>query len=161
MNATAAHTLVVIPCAAAKHDGTMAAADLYSSANFAHMLRSARVHAADAVDSFGRPVQATVMILSARYGLVDLDTELASYDTKMGDAGCITAAGVAAQLAELAPAAIESLLPAAYRRTLEAAVAELNEDDANEWIEFMDVFEAAPGIGFQRGVASSLVRTAA
>lgn len=156
MSDTAAHTLVVIACAAAKHEGTHAAAELYTSANFAHMLRSAQAHAADAVDSFGRPVEAKVMILSARYGLVELDQHLASYDTKMGDAGCITAAGVAAQLAELAPAAIESLLPAAYRRTLAAAVELSNEDDGNTWIELMDAFEAAPGIGYQRGVAAKL-----
>lgn len=159
MNATTAHTLVIIPCAAAKVDGTAAARELYTSANFAHVLRSAEAHAADAVDSYGRPVAAKVMILSARYGLVELDTELAAYDVKMGDAGCITAAGIADQLAELAPTAIESLLPAAYRAALEDAVAELNDDD-NEWIEFMDAYEAAPGIGFQRGVASSLARYA-
>lgn len=154
--ATSTHTLVVIPCAAAKLDGIHAAADLYTSANFAHMLRSAKAHAADAVDSFGRPVTARVMILSAHYGLVDLDQALASYDVKMGDAGCITAEGVAAQLAELAPTTIEALLPKTYRRTLAAAVEATREDDDNEWIEFMDVFEAAPGIGFQRGVASQL-----
>lgn len=159
MPATSAHTLVIIPCAAAKLAGSHAAADLYASANFAHMLRSAQVHAADTAAAL--EVTTTVMVLSARYGLVELDQVLANYDTKMGDADCITAAGVAAQLAELAPTTIESLLPSAYRATLEAAVDQLNDDEANAWIEFLDVFEAAPGIGFQRGVASSLVRTAA
>lgn len=158
---TATHTLVVIPCAAAKHDGSHAAADLYASPNFAHMLRAARAHAADAVDSYGNPTTARVMILSAQYGLVELDQVLASYDTKMGDKGCVTPAGVAAQLAELAPTAIEAMLPAAYRRTLAAAVEALNDDEDNAWIEFMDVYEAAPGIGYQRGVASQLAREAA
>lgn len=53
------------------------------------------------------------------------------------------------------------MLPGAYRRTLAAAVELLNEDDANEWIGFADVYEAAPGIGYQRGVASALGRLAA
>jgi hypothetical protein len=161
MTSTAAHTLVVIPCAAAKNDGTHAAADLYASPNFAHMLRSAQAYAADAVDSFGEPVQATVMILSAHYGLVALDQALATYDTKMGDAGCITPAGVTAQLAELAPSAIEALLPGAYFRTLAAAVELSNDDEDNAWISLLDAFEAAPGIGYQRGVAGQLARPAA
>lgn len=159
MTATTAHTLVIIPCAAAKVDGAATARELYSSANFAHVLRSAEAHAASTAAELG--VTTEVVILSARYGLVSLDQSLASYDVKMGDAGCITAAGLAEQVADLAPAVIESLLPAAYRDALAAAVAELNDDDANEWISFLDVYEAAPGIGFQRGVASSLARSAA
>lgn len=161
MTDTTAHTLVIIPCAAAKIDTAAAASDLYASNNFRHMLNAAVAHATDAVDTFGNTVEAKVMILSAKYGLVELDQVLAPYNTKMGDAGCITAAGIAAQLAELAPAAIESMLPGAYRRQLEAAVAELNDDEDNAWIEFIDAYEAAPGIGYQRGVASALARMAA
>lgn len=157
---TTTTTLVVIPCAAAKHTGTHAARDLYASPNFAHTLRAAQLHATNAVDTHGQPTTAKVMILSAQYGLVELNQQLAAYDVKMGQAGCITAAGIAAQLMELAPAAIESLLPAAYRTGLQAAVAALNDDEDNGWIEFMDVYEAAPGIGYQRGVAGVLARLA-
>lgn len=156
MTPTTAHTLVVVPCAAAKRAGSHTAAQLYTSPNFAYMLRCARVHAANAVDSQGQPVTAEVMVLSARYGLVALDQLLASYDVRMGDTGCITAAGIAAQLAELAPQAVEALLPGAYRRALAAAVELSNDDEANAWISFSDVFEAAPGIGYQRGIASTL-----
>lgn len=144
--------LVVIPCAAAKLDVPAPAGQLYASANFAHMLRAAQATAADS------DVPAKVMILSAEHGLVDLDTVLAPYDTKMGDAGCVTAADVRAQLA--GATTITAMLPAAYYRTLAAAVAANNDDDTAPWIELLDVYEDAPGIGYQRGVATSLVRTA-
>ncbi|AER47240.1 hypothetical protein SEA_WEST99_8 [Mycobacterium phage West99] len=153
MSNTTAAQLVVIPCASAKREGVHAAAELYTSANFANTLRNAQAIAAD-MDN------AKVMILSAKYGLVDLDQELASYDTKMGDAHCITVEGLAAQLAEIAPEAIDMYLPGAYRRTLAAAVELLNDDEDNEWISMNDVYEAAPGIGYQRGVVGQLGREA-
>lgn len=155
-NTNTAATLVVIPCAAAKLDTAAAARDLYASDNFAHMLRSAQAYAADEDN-------AKVMILSAEHGLLDLDTVVAPYDTKMGDAGCIDADVVRAQLIELAPAAIVSMLPAAYYRRVWAAVSDINENgaDTDPWIDLMDAYEAAPGIGYQRGVASALARIAA
>ena len=157
MSNPAAHTLIVVPCAADKADRPVAARELYVSDNFAHALRAAELEAIDTERVCG--VSVKVMILSARYGLVELDQVLAPYDLRMGQAGSISAAGIAAQLAELAPSAVMSMCPAAYRDRLAAAVAESNEDEDNAWIEFIDTYEAAPGIGYQRGVASSLIRT--
>jgi hypothetical protein len=148
--------IVVIPCAAAKADAAAPAAELYASANFAHMLRSAKAHAADTAAQFGTEV--TVMILSAEHGLLDLDTVVAPYDTKMGDAGCITPDKLAAQLVARNITTVEALLPSAYFRTMWAAVTEVNDNgaDTDPWIDLYEVFEAAPGIGYQRGVAARL-----
>lgn len=157
MSNTAAHTLIVVPCAADKAATPMAARDLYTSANFAHTLGAAELEAIDTVRVCG--TSTTVMILSAKHGLVALDQIVAPYDTKMGDEGDVDAATIAAQIAELAPRAIVSLLPSAYAARLTAAVAAVNDDEDNEWVELMDAYEDAPGIGFQRGVAGSLKRT--
>ena len=67
-----AHTLIVIPCAAAKLDAPAKARDLYDSANFRHMLAAAEVEAAADAEHFGHTTK--VMILSAEHGLLDLDT---------------------------------------------------------------------------------------
>lgn len=150
--------LVLVPCAAAKLDVPAAARDLYASANFQHMLRAALTEAADTTAVLGVP--ARVMILSAEHGLLELDTVVAPYDTKMGDAGCVTPAVLRDQLAATGATTVEAMLPAAYYDALAAAVADNNDDDTAPWIELLNVYEAAPGIGYQRGVASSLVRTA-
>lgn len=160
---TTAHAdhIVIIPCAAAKVDHTAPARDLYDSANFRSTLRAATITAADIAAEFG--VTTKVMILSAEHGLLDLDTEVAPYDTKMGNAGCIGTDALVDQLVALAPSAITSMLPGSYYRPVWAAVSFINEEGSDEdpWIDLMDTYEAAPGIGYQRGVASALVRIAA
>lgn len=156
-----ARHLVIVPCAAAKLDVAAPAEELYASANFRHMLAAAKATAADTAALTGET--AKVMILSAEHGLVELDEVLDPYNTKMGQAGCIGTELVVDQLVALAPASITSLLPSAYFQRIWEAVSFINEegDDADPWIELMDAYEAAPGIGFQRGVASALVRIAA
>lgn len=156
-----ARHLVIVPCAAAKAETAAPAAELYASANFRHMLTAAIATAADTAKLTGE--SAKVMILSAEHGLVELDEVLAPYDTKMGQKGCIGTELVVDQLLGLAPASITSLLPSAYFQRVWEAVSFINEEGSDEdpWIELMDAYEAAPGIGFQRGVASSLVRIAA
>ena len=99
-----------------------------------------------------------VMILSAEHGLLELDDKTAPYDTKMGQPGSISATEVRWQLAHLDPAAIVSMLPSAYATVLKAAVDSGNDRGTFD-IDLMDAYEAAPGIGYQRGVASSLART--
>lgn len=155
--AAAAHTIIVIPCAAEKAEIASAARALYTSANFANTLAAAELEAIDTERVCGTSTK--VMILSAKHGLIELDAIVAPYNTKMGEAGDIDAAAIAAQLAELAPSAIISLLPAAYRNRLAAAVAEINDDEDAQWIDMMDTYEDAPGIGYQRGVVGSLKRT--
>jgi len=113
MSDIAAHTIIVIPCAAAKSATPAPARSLYTSFNFAHTLGAAELEAIDTERVCG--TSTTVMILSAEHGLVELDQVLAPYDTKMGQAGCVTPATIAAQLAELAPKTIVSWLPSSYR----------------------------------------------
>lgn len=153
MNAAHAAHLVIIPCAAAKVDAPAAARDLYDSANFRHALRAAEATAADQGDT-------KVMILSAEHGLVELDTVLAPYDTKMGRKGAVAVEVIIDQLVSLAPATITSMLPSAYFQPIWEAVTFINEEGSDEdpWIALMDVYEASPGIGFQRGTSSSLLR---
>lgn len=150
-----AHTahLVIIPCAAAKVDHAAPARDLYDSANFRHALAAAEATAADQGDT-------RVMILSAEHGLVELDTVLAPYDTKMGQRGCIGTEVIVDQLVALAPQSVTSMLPSAYYQRVWEAVTFINEEGSDEdpWIDLMDVYEASPGIGYQRGTASSLLR---
>lgn len=155
---TKAHTLVVIPCAADKLDVPALAMDLYSSDNFAHVLNAARVTAVADAAEFGHDTK--VMILSAKHGLIDLGQVIEPYDVKMGDAGCIGRDDLVDQLVSLAPEAIISLLPSRYFHPVWSAVSFINEEGSDEdpWIELMDGYEAAPGIGYQRGVASTLVR---
>ncbi|UXE04395.1 hypothetical protein SEA_FUNSIZED_24 [Mycobacterium phage Funsized] len=161
MNGTNARHLVVIPCAAAKVGHTAPARELYDSANFRHALRAAETVARETGELFGET--AAVMILSAEHGLVALDDVLDPYDTKMGQRGCIGTDIVVDQLVALAPRTVTSMLPAAYYQRVWEAVTFINEEGSDEdpWIELLDTYEAAPGIGFQRGVASSLLRTAA
>lgn len=149
--------LIVVACGATKLDHPAPAETLYCSGHFALMLRAARSEAADTARVCGG--SAGVAILSALHGLVDPTTLLAPYNLKMGQPGSITAPRVAAQLRAIAPNEIVAMLPAAYLRVLTDAVGTL--DDAGlAGIAVLDAFEAAPGIGYQRGVAASLLRTA-
>lgn len=144
--AGAGSPVVVIACGANKLSTTAPAADLYTSAHFALMLRAAR---RVATQQAGR-----VLILSALHGLVELDTQLAPYDVKMGDPGSITPAALAHQLAALAPSSITTLLPLAYAAALDEAAELAGAPD------LVDLFAEAPGIGYQRGVASRLLTAA-
>jgi hypothetical protein len=149
--------LLVVACAAAKRQHPAPAAKLYCSNNFAFMLSAARCEAAETTRICGLP--AGVAILSALHGLVDLDTVIAPYDLKMGQPGSCNPERVAAQLSARRPDQIIALLPAAYLRVLAAGIHIVNEAGTAD-IELMDAFEAAPGIGYQRGVAASLLRRA-
>ena len=51
------------------------------------------------------------------------------------------------------------MLPSAYLGVLTEAVTTLNEAGLAD-ITVLNAFESAPGIGYQRGVAASLLRTA-
>lgn len=145
MTTTAARTIVyIVPCGAAKLDRPAAARDLYTGAHFANTLATAEAMAADD--------DGIVLILSAKLGLIELDTVVAPYDVKMGDADAITPAGIrttadALGLEELDPE-LYALLPGAYYAALAEALAPLDMFAA-------DVYEAAPGIGYQRGTVRS------
>lgn len=141
-----ARPVVVIACGATKLDTTAPAAELYTSAHFALMLRAAR---RVATQQAGR-----VLILSALHGLVELDTEIAPYDVKMGDPGSIAPDVLAHQVASIAPSSITTLLPLAYAAALDEAAELAGAPD------LVDLFAEAPGIGYQRSVASRLLAAA-
>ncbi len=136
---------VIIPCVADKQDAPCYAVDMYTSDNFRNTLAAARS------DSFAG---AQVLILSALYGLVTLDTLLYPYDLKMGDQDCVTAETVAIQAEALGltwSSDVYALLPAAYFAVLNEALRSLDVYPQN-------VYEAAPGIGYQREVVGCIRR---
>ena len=146
---TTTTTVLVIPCGAAKLTEAAPARDLYTGSMFRHQL-------AAAAESFG-PEGGTILVLSALHGLVSLDTVLAPYNVKMGDRGSVTASTVAAQAMDLGiewGTEVFTLLPKAYRVLLDEALRTLD-------VFAQDIYEASPGIGYQRGTCSSILRTAA
>lgn len=109
---TAPGTLVVVvPCGARKLPHPAAAGDLYRGSYH----RAAR-RAAEALTADG----GTVLIVSARFGLLALDDPVVPYDQRMGRPGAITGAAVARQVLDrgLADADAVLLTPQAYSRIL-------------------------------------------
>ena len=140
----------IVPCGAEKASEAAPARFLYEGQAFRLALAAAEAEAEATFRDLG--LEADVLILSAKHGLVSPDAELEPYDVKVSDAEAI---GPVALAASLVMAGVEegdelySMLPRAYRELLEEAAADL---------PVFDVYEAAPGIGWQRGVASSLIR---
>jgi hypothetical protein len=95
--------------------------------------------------------RSAVLILSALHGLVSLDTVLAPYDVKMGDAGSIDTLDLEATF--LAHGLNEDgvdlycMLPQAYFAALDAVA-------RRYWVYPADVYEATAGIGEQKHVAA-------
>lgn len=139
----AAGPIVVVPCGAQKLTTAAAAGQLYTSPHFALVYRAACKLAAK---QSGR-----VRILSALHGLVEPWTVIEPYDVKMGDPASIAPAAIAEQLRRLNPTTITTMLPRAYAEALDAAV------ELNGGPDLIDLYAEAPGIGYQRGVASRLV----
>lgn len=139
--------VVVIACGAKKLDRRAPAAELYTSANFRLHLRAAGALAAD--------LGGRVLILSALHGLVDPAAELEPYNVKMGDAGSIAADVLANQLEAIAPSSIHALLPRAYASALDVAA------ELAGFGDLVDLFADAPGIGYQRAVSATLLRSIA
>jgi hypothetical protein len=157
------HTLVVIACGAAKAPQALPAGQLYTSATWAHFAAAAQAVARSDSAYFGHRTE--VVVLSARHGLVDLQTVIAPYDDTFTRASSVTVTKceLIDQLVHRAPAVIMSLLPGAYWSRLRDAVATVNEEgcESDPWIELLDCYEpgfgAAFGIGYQRGCASRLL----
>lgn len=131
--------VVIIPCGAEKVDAPAAARDLYVGNMFATALRTAQS------DAFG--LDPIVYVLSAKHGLLRLDDEVAPYDVKMGGDGSVDPATVCMQAAELdidEADEVYTLLPRAYYEVADRALRPLG-------VYAQDVYEACPGIGYQRG----------
>jgi len=138
----------VIACGAEKTAHAAPAADLYVGTAFRHFLNAATTEAAATTRDLG--TDATVWILSAKHGLVALTDVLDPYNVKMGDDDSIDTATLATQAAAyFGDDEVFGMLPAKYLDALTAAGAYVQ-----------NTYEAAPGIGYQRGVASSMIRSA-
>jgi hypothetical protein len=135
----------VIACGAAKLDHPAAARDLYVGTLFRHTLTCVEANAAyDEREG----LVTRVLVLSARYGLVELDRVIAPYEQRMGDPGSIGAEELTAQALALGidwGAAVYAFLPGAYLRRLDEALRPLD-------VYAADVYEATGGIGDHRHV---------
>jgi hypothetical protein len=145
-------TYFIIPCGTEKATEPAAAADLYTSAHWRYVLDSVCVEAAVT------PGHCVVLILSAKHGLLPLDQVIAPYDLRMGDEGCVTVDQLAEQCKALGLAYDEAaetypeiycFLGMDYFRPLDEA---LRRDD----VYAFNVYEAAPGIGYQRRVIANI-----
>jgi hypothetical protein len=146
--------LFVIPCGAEKATQAAPARELYRGSAFQLQLVAAEAEAEATRRDLG--VEARVLILSALHGLIGPDEIVAPYDVRMDSGDSIPAAALAASaiLQGITEGdEIYSMLPAAYRARLAQATELIG-------VGVQNVYEAAPGIGFQRGVCSSLIRTA-
>lgn len=136
----------VIPCGAGKIDVPAPARDLYTGSMFRHTLENAlRAVDLDAAAGLG---DGRVLILSAKYGLVDLDTVLEPYDLRMGDKGSVTAETLTAQALALGidwGADVYALLPRPYLARLDEALRELD-------VYVQDVYEVSGGILGQKRI---------
>lgn len=148
----------VIPCGGAKLDRAAPARDLYTGSMFRHTLTNVeRCAAGDEAAGLG-PVR--ILILSAKYGLVQLDDVLEPYDLKMGKTGSVTAETLAEQAYALGidyGAEVYALLPKRYLQRLDEALRTL-------YVYVQDVYEACggpdgrDGIGPQRRVNAIIGR---
>lgn len=141
---------VIIPCSGDKLDHAAPARDLYTGTMFRHTLAAAEKTATDA-RADGE--NAIVLVLSARYGLVTLDRVLDPYEQRMDQPGAIPAIEVARQALALGidwGDEVYAFLPAAYFKVLHEALWAID-------VYPQPVYEAAPGIGYQRGVNANVV----
>ncbi|MEU3452291.1 DUF6884 domain-containing protein [Micromonospora sp. NPDC006766] len=142
----------VIPCGGAKLTRRAPARDLYLGSLFRHTLDNAERCARLDTETLDQP--ARVLILSAKYGLVELDEVLEPYDLRMDAPGSITADALAAQAGALGidwGAEVYALLPRPYLARLDEALRSLDV-----WVQ--DVYEACGGNGDQRHVNAVIGR---
>lgn len=143
----------VVPCGAKKLDRAAPACDLYVGTMFRHTYDNAVRCAALDVKEGAAPA-ARVLILSAKYGLVDPATMLEPYDQRMGAPGSVTVETLAGQALALGigwdddseqGSDVYALLPRPYLARLDSALRTLD-------VYVQDVYEACTGIGEQRRV---------
>lgn len=139
--------LVVIACGADTLNRPAPARELYTSPHFRHALRAAEAYA-------GR-TESAVRILSAKHGLLALDTIVTPYDVRFGQPGHIHASRLSNQLITLHAHTVTTLLPRHYLTALTEAARVLHDTGAN--LTVIDLFAHARGIGYQRAVLSSLL----
>ncbi|MFG3415833.1 DUF6884 domain-containing protein [Streptomyces althioticus] len=125
--------LVIIPCGSAKLDHKAPAGELYVGPYH----RSCR-DAADALTAEG----GTVLILSARYGLVTLDQEIEPYDLRMGQLGSVTVEQLREQARDLGADAAENVIILGGEAYTNAAL--------QVWPQAATPLAGLSGMGYQR-----------
>lgn len=141
----------VVPCSRQHVEHAAPARDFYESHQFRYTLAAAeRMAAADG----GR-----VLIMSAKYGLVEPTEVLAPYDVTVNDSAAIDQFRLAVTAITHGldyDSDVYTFLPRSYRELLAEALQMLE-------IYTSDVYESSPGgrqggIGFQRGVVRSCTK---
>jgi hypothetical protein len=131
---------VIIPCGGAKQKSPANARDLYIGSMYRDQLATALT----------MTTPENIRILSAKHGLIALDTIVEPYDLKMGQKGSVTSDTLAGQLAEMLPKnetyIIDALLPKKYAAAL--------EDATGDWI--VNHFDGCAGIGYQKQVLKKI-----
>lgn len=136
----------VIPCGGAKLDHPARAQDLYTGSMFRHTWDNATRSAA--LDEGAGLGPARVLILSAKYGLVEPDQVLQPYDLRMSEPGSVSVQTIAQQALALGidwGSQVYALLPRPY-------LARLDEALRTHDVYPIDVYEAAKGIGEQKRI---------
>jgi hypothetical protein len=147
-------TLFVIPCGATKLTQPSPARTLYTGAMFRYCLAVIEEEV-ELARAAGRHV--AVRILSARHGLLDLDTHVEPYDQKMTDRDAVPTTIVADQLIPLTEAGgvdIHAFLPRPYLAKLLAAHEMLERRSHHPQVH--DHYLGARGIGHHRQVLATL-----
>lgn len=130
--------VVVVPCGVRKLEHPAAAGDLYTGSYHRAARRAAAALTADG---------GTVLIISARFGLLALDDSVAPYEQRMGRPGAVTGADVTRQVLDrgLADAQVVLLTPRTYTRVLLQA-----------WPAATAVLAGTSGIGEQLAILAAI-----
>jgi hypothetical protein len=136
--------VIVVGCSRAKEPGRLPAGRKYLG-SFHHAAR--RAAAVIAARTGGQ-----VLVLSARHGLVTLDTEVDDYDLSIGDPGAVTAARIAEQAATLGitGAAVTVLAGRRYADLI-----------SQVWTDAARPLDGARGIGEQRARLKAITQQGA
>lgn len=142
----------VIPCSGAKLGHAAPARELYTGSMFRYALGKT----SQAAELTG----GRVLILSARYGLVELDTVLEPYDVTLKRTGTNLglAFDVREDLRDLDVDDVIAFLPAAYWRVLDYAVRSSTAVEGGRRCQAVDAYVGCRGIGEQRAALAAHVR---
>ncbi|GAA2679049.1 MULTISPECIES: DUF6884 domain-containing protein [Actinosynnema] len=148
----------VVPCGRAKLDTPAPARSLYIGQMFRYCFATAE---REAVLAASAGATTKVLILSARYGLLDPDTEIEPYEQTMTSASAVDAHRLADQFATVLAGydtEVVVFLPKAYLVRLRDAVALIRRRHGHK-VSLRDAYQTAPGIGYQRQVLAALRRS--
>ena len=132
--------IVIIPCGGAKLTTPAPARELYIGSMFRDQLATALT----------MTDEENIFILSAKHGLIALDTIVEPYDLKMGQKNTVATETLAAQVDAIMPKnetyIIDALLPKKYAEAL--------EDATGSWI--VNHYDGCAGIGYQKQVLKKI-----